>query len=196
VHFDVQSPLLYAGWHTPPTGHPDGEALDIASQILSGGRSGRLYQSLVYEEQKALYAYGGYMELTDAGLFYAVAGARPGVPVGEVEALFMAEIDRVVEEGVSPAEVAQAKRQLEVSLVNGLATNHALASRVGREILAFGRVRPLTERIEAIRRVSPEDVRRVVRTYLQPHLRSVVHVVTPPVEGVGAVDGTDEEVSR
>jgi len=199
VRFDVQSPLLYAGWHTPPTGHPDGEALDVASQILSGGRSGRLYQSLVYEEQKALYAYGGYMELADAGLFYAIAGARPGVAVEEVEALFMAEIDRVSEEGVSAAEVAQAKRQLEVSLVNGLATNHALASRVGREILAFGRVRPLTERIEAIRRVSPEDVRRVVRTYLQPHLRSVVHVVAPPVDGVGAVDGvegTDEEVSR
>ncbi|HPG27776.1 MAG TPA: pitrilysin family protein, partial [Myxococcota bacterium] len=74
VYFDAQIPLLFAGWHTPPTGHPDGEALDIASEILSGGRTGRLYRSLVYEKQKALYAYGGYAEYQDAGVFYAMAG--------------------------------------------------------------------------------------------------------------------------
>jgi len=191
VLFDVKIPLLYAGWHTPPTGHPDGEALDIASEILSGGRTGRLYRSLVYEEEKALYAYGGYMEYTDAGLFYAVAGARPGTTLSQVEALFMAEIERVAEEGVTEAEVAKAKRQMEVSLVNGLSTNHALASRVGREIVAFGRVRPLVERIEAIRAVTPEDVQRVVLTYLQPDARSVVHVVAPPPAAVA-----DEESSQ
>ncbi|MHA7837248.1 MAG: M16 family metallopeptidase, partial [bacterium] len=204
VHHDVKIPLLYAGWHAPASGHPDGEALDVASQILSGGRTGRLYRSLVYEKQKALYAYGGYMELTDAGLFYAVAGARPGTAIDEVETLFMAEIDRLAREGVTPAEVEQARRQLEVSLVNRLSTNHALASRIGREIVAFGRVRPLAERLEALRRVSPEDVQRVVRTYLQPHRRSVVHVVASPDADASdasdasnaAGDAAGEEASR
>jgi zinc protease len=186
VVFDVQIPLLYAGWHTPATGHEDGEALDLASQILSGGRSSRLYRSLVYDEEKALYAYGGYMEFKDAGMFYAIAGARPGVPIAEVESRFMAEIDKVASEGVSEEEVARAKRQMEVSLVRGLATNHALASRVGREMVAFGRVRPLEERIEAIRAVTAEDIQRVVRTYLQPESRSVVHVIAPkPDEKAG-----------
>ena len=177
ILFDVKIPLLYAGWHTPATGHPDGEALDVASQILSGGRSSRLYRSLVYEKEMALYAYGGYMELSDAGMFYAIAGARPGESLDEVEALFMAEIERVATDGVSEEEVARAKRQMEVGLVRGLATNHALASRIGREIVAFGRVRPLEERIDAIRSVTPEDVQRVVRTYLQPESRSVIHVI-------------------
>lgn len=180
VLFDVQIPLLYAGWHTPPSGHPDGEALDLASQILSGGRSSRLYRSLVYEEEKALYAYGGYMEFTDAGMFYAIAGARPGTPLEEVEALFMAEIDRVAKEGVSEDEVARAKRKMEVDLVSGLSTNHALASRIGREIVAFSRVRPLDERIAAIRAVSAEDIQRVVQTYLRDQSRSVIHVIPPP----------------
>jgi predicted Zn-dependent peptidase len=180
VLFDVQIPLLYAGWHTPATGHVDAEALDVASQILSGGRSSRLYRSLVYESEQALYAYGGYMEFDEAGMFYAIAGARPDVPIADVEASFMAEIDRVAREGVSEEEVARAKRQMEVGLVNGLATNHALASRIGREILAFGRVRPLDERIAAIRAVTPDDVQRVVRTYLQPESRSVIHVVSAP----------------
>jgi predicted Zn-dependent peptidase len=180
VHYDVQIPLLYAGWHTPPTGHADGEALDIASQVLSGGRSSRLYRSLVYEKEQALYAHGGYMEHTDAGMFYAIAGARPGVPVAEVESSFMAEIDEIARNGVSEEEVVRAKRQMEVALVNRLATNHALASRIGREIVAFGRVRPLSERIEAIRAVTVEDVQRVVRRYLRRESRSVVRVISPP----------------
>ena len=187
VFFDVKIPLLFAGWHTPPTGHADGEALDVASQILSGGRSSRLYRSLVYEEEKALYAYGGYMEFTDAGMFYAIAGARPGVPLEEVESLFMAEIAGVSTDGVSQEEVDRAKRQMEVGLVSGLSTNHALASRIGREIVAFGRVRPLQERIDAIRAVTVDDVQRVVRTYLQPESRSIINVIAAtPDENSGA----------
>jgi zinc protease len=189
ILFNVKIPLLYAGWHAPPTGHPDGEALDLASQILSGGRSSRLYRSLVYEEEKALYAYGGYMEFTDAGMFYATAGARPGVSLDEVESLFMAEIKKVATAGVSQEEVDRAKRQMEVALVNRLSANHALASRIGREIVAFGRVRPLEERIDAIRAVTADDVQRVVRTYLQPELRSIIHVIAAtPDENSGAED--------
>ncbi|MEZ4278802.1 MAG: pitrilysin family protein [Myxococcota bacterium] len=181
IFFDLNTPILMAGWQAPATGHPDGEALDVASMILSEGRTSRLYRSLVYEQEKALYAVGGYMELNRAGLFYAQAAARPGVSLDEVEALFMAEIDAVATAGVSDEEVARARQQMEVGLVNGLGTNHALAARIGREMVAYGRVRPLDERIRAIRAVTAADVQRVVRTYLKPEARTVVHVVAPPV---------------
>jgi len=193
VHFEANLPLLFAGWHAPPTGHPDGEALDIASQILSGGRTSRLYRSLVYEKEKALYAHGSYWEMADAGLFYASAGARPGVSLDELEALFMAEIDEVARNGVSREEVDRAKRQMEVSLINRFATNHSLASRVGREIVAFGRVRLLSERVAAIRAVTPEDVQRVVATYLTESGQNVIRVVSPPqAPGPGDGDGDGE----
>jgi predicted Zn-dependent peptidase len=83
---------------------------------------------------------------------------------------------------------------MEVSLVSGLATNHALASRIGREIVAFGRVRPLQERIDAIRRVTADDIQRVVRVYLQPESRSVVQVIpeTTIAEPPGQSSGTED----
>lgn len=196
IRFDVQSPILMAGWHAPATGHPDGEALDVASLILSGGRASRLYRSLVYEQEKALYAVGGYMELNRAGLFYAQAQARPGVSIEELERLFMAEIDAVAERGVSEEEVARAKTQMEVDLVDGLATSHALAARIGREMVAYGRVRPLEERIAAIRAVTAEDVRRVVGTYLRSDRRTVVHVIAPPSDAVAAAPRADGEGAR
>jgi zinc protease len=180
VEFEVQSPILLAAWHAPATGHADAEALDVASQILSAGRSSRLYRALVHEAEIALYADGGYWELQKAGLFFASAAARPGSSIAKVEELFLAEIDRIRQEGVSADEVAKAKRQLEVDLVNGLATSNALASRIAIETLSFGYVRSLQERLDAIQAVTPDDVQRVMQHYLTPDQLSVVHVVSPP----------------
>jgi len=182
VHFDLRGPVLAAAWHAPATGHADGEALDVLSQILSDGRSSRLYRSLVHDAEIALSASGGYWEMNDTGAFLAIAGVRPGESIDRVEQLFFAEIERVRREPVHAAELDKAKRQLEVSLVNGLATSHALAARIGGDIATFGRIRPLGERLERIRAVTADDVRRVARTYLVTDQRSVVHVVPPPHE--------------
>ncbi len=83
---------------------------------------------------------------------------------------------------MSEAEVTKAKRQLEVSLINGLATSHSLASRLGQDFTALGRIRSLEERLDAIATVSAADVKRVVSTLLVKEKRSVVHVVPPPAD--------------
>ena len=180
VYFDVRSPILAAAWHAPATGHPDGEALDVASLVLSGGRSSRVYRKLVYDEQVALGAQGAYWELQDAGLFYAFASVRPGADIDEVERLFMAEIARLRDEPVPPAELAKAKRQIQVDLLSGMETANEMASRIAGEYVSFGRIRPVDERLKAYAAVSAEDVQRVARTYLRDDRRSVVHVVPPP----------------
>jgi zinc protease len=186
VHFDLRGPILAAAWHAPATGHPDAEALDVASLILSRGRSSRLYRRLVYSEEQALSAHGAYWELDAAGLFYAFASVRPDAGIERVESLLFDEIARLRDEPVSAFELAKAKRQIEVSLVNGLATNHALASRIASETVSLGRIRPLQERLDAIQAVTADDVRRVAETYLVDDQRTVIHVVPPPSGGSGA----------
>jgi zinc protease len=179
VHFDVRAPILAAGWHAPATGHPDGSALDVLSQILSDGRSSRLYRSLVHGAQQALSAEGGYWELNDAGVFLALASVRPDASIERVEELFFAEIERMKREPVAPEELEKAKRQIEVAFVNGQGTNHALASRIARDFATFGRIRPLSERLGEIEAVTAEDVQRVARAWLRRDQRSVIHVVPP-----------------
>jgi predicted Zn-dependent peptidase len=184
LHFDVQAPLLYAAYHAPRSGHEDSQALDVASAILSVGRSSRLYQRLVDREQIALSAEGYYLEMVDAGMFYASAVARPGVSVARLESAFFSELQRLQRAPVAAAELAKAKRQLEVDLVNGLATAHAIGSRVARETATFGRVIPLEERLEKLRAVTAADVQRVASTYLVPEHRSVVQLLPTEKEGV------------
>jgi zinc protease len=182
IEMPVRGPLVGAAWHAPPSGDPDGDALDVLSAILSAGFSSRLHRRLVYKEQQALSAFGGYWELRRAGLFYAAASVRPGRDVDRVEALLTEEIERLREELASDEEIERARRQLEVGLVAGLGSNHALASHMAEELLTFGRIRPLEERLAAIDAVGAADVRRVARTWLKPEGRSVVQVVARPEE--------------
>jgi zinc protease len=182
VHFDVRAPIIATAWHAPPAGHPDGPALDVLSVILSSGRSSRLYRRLVNDEQVALSASGGYWEMREAGVFYGMVGVRPDATVDRAENLFFEEIDRLHSELVTEAELDKARRGIEVDLVNGLRTNHQLASRVGRDWVSFQRIRPLAELISDIRAVTAADVQRVAREYLKPNLRSVIRLVPPPPE--------------
>jgi predicted Zn-dependent peptidase len=183
VEFDLRSPVLAVAWHAPASGHADAEPLDVLSQILSAGRSSRLYRRLVYQAQLALAAEGAYFEMASAGIFYGFVSVRPEAKVERVEAILFEEIERLFTQPVGAAELEKARRQLEVGLVEGLATSHALAHRIGHDHVTLGRIRPLAERLAAIEAVRAEDVGRVARTYLRPERRSVVRVVPP---GAGA----------
>jgi len=194
VRFDVRSPTVAAAWHAPAAGHPDGPALDVAGQILSSGRSSRLYRRLVYQEQQALAAQGGYWEMKDAGLFFAYASVRPDGSTDRAEALLAEEVNKLRAEPVSDEELEKAKRELEVDLVNDLATTEALAGRIGGDFVTFGRVRSLEERLSALEAVTKGDVQRVATTYLGDDQRSVVRLVPASPGAPGAQKGVHRRV--
>jgi zinc protease len=182
VHFEVAGPIVAMAWHAPATGHADAEALDVASEILSSGRTSRLYRALVYDEPIALGAAGGYWELARAGLFFAWAQVRPDASAATAEARLLREIERLRSEPPSAAELSKAKRSLEVGLIAGQGSSHALASRIAEDWIAFGRIRPLDERLAAIRAVTAADVQRVAKTWIVPDGRSVVQLLPPPAQ--------------
>ena len=180
IHFDVRAPVLVTAWQTPPAGHPDIEALDVIGEILSGGRSSRVYRRLIHDEQIALSAHSGNSELAGAGIFGAYASVRPGESIDRVEASYLEEIARLRDEPVTAGELDKAKRQLEVAMVHSLTTNAAIAHRIGYDVTILGAIRPLEDRLAAIQAVDAADVQRVAQTYLVDEGRNVVHVVPPP----------------
>jgi predicted Zn-dependent peptidase len=180
VHFDVRAPILATAWHTQPAGHPDAEALDVAGEILSGGRSSRIYRRLIHEEQIALSAYGANSEFARAGIFSASASVRPDASIERVEASFLEEIARLRDEPVTVEELDKAKRQIEVSMIHQLTTNADIAGRIGYDVTILGEIRPLEDRLAAIQAVDADDVMRVARLYLADTAGNIVHVVPPP----------------
>lgn len=180
---EAELPVVVAGYHLPNLTHQDSYPLSVLELILSAGKSSRLYKSLVYEKQIALYAGGDYsMVSTDPNMFYLYAASMPGRPIDEVEKALYAEIDRFKSEPVSEKELAKAKNQIEASFILGQDSNFNRAMLLGQyETVASWRL--LDKYLDGIRNVKGEDIMRVAREYFSEDNRTVgVLVPQKPVE--------------
>jgi zinc protease len=77
-HPNTPLPAVVLTYHVPEAGNADIYALQVASNILSGGESSRLYQRLVYDKQIALQAGGQTIVLEDPGVFFFFAILQGG----------------------------------------------------------------------------------------------------------------------
>ena len=177
----VQLPILIAGYKVPPDSSTDTPVLEVANRILSQGESSRIYKKLVYEDQSALFAGGFTLGRKNPGLFYAFAAVKPGKDRQTVESTLFSVIDELGKNGPTVDELTKAKNQAESELVFGLESVEDRASAVGQAALITGNADAASHRIDEVRKVTADDVRRVVAEYLQPKGRTVVWLV--PKEG-------------
>jgi zinc protease len=170
---EAELPYIIIVYHTPGFPHEDSYALDVLNLILSGGKSSRLYRSLVYEKQIALNISANYSSFNrDPYLFFFSATAPPGKEVGELEKLFYEEIEKIKKEKPSGFEVQKAKNQIESSFIMGQDSIFLQAMKYGIfEMLGDWRL--INEYLDGIRKVTPEDVVNVVNKYLHEDNRTV-----------------------
>ncbi|MEK6726475.1 MAG: pitrilysin family protein [Deltaproteobacteria bacterium] len=170
---EAELPVLVAGYHVPALTHKDSYPLSVLELVLSAGKSSRLYKSLVYEKQMALYAGGDYsMVSTDPSMFYLYAASMPGKPLEELEKAIYAEIDKFKTEPVSEKELTKAKNQIESSFIMGQDSNFNRAMLLGQyETVASWKL--LEKYVDEIRKVTAEDVMRVAKQYFYEDNRTV-----------------------
>ncbi len=164
---------VFAGYHTPDLKDKDSFALEVLQGILSSGKSSRLYRSLVYDKQLALYAGGDYDNIaTDPNLFYLYAGVMPGKTTEEVEKALYGEIEKFKTAPVTDEELQKAKNQIEAAFIMGQDSNFYQAMLLGQyETVASWRL--LEKYVDNIRAVTREDIMRVARKYFSEDNRTV-----------------------
>ena len=170
---EAELPYILVAYHTPNFPHDDSYALDVLSLILSAGKSTRLYKSLVYEKKIALDAdseYDGFNR--DPYLFFLDATASPGKDIKDVEKALFAEIENIKQDPPSEQEVQKAKNQIESSFIMEQDSIYMEAMKYGIfEMLGDWKL--INRYLEGIRKVTPEDVTRVAKEYLQEDNRTV-----------------------
>jgi zinc protease len=152
--------------YTEAGGKP-ADALTVLGEILGGGESARLYQALVVQKKLAVSASAGYGPYRGAGSFSIDAEPVDGVSIADVEAAGIAEIRRLLSEGVSAAEVDRVKQRLQASALYSRDSLSGVARIIGASLVAgrsLDEVQAWPERIGA---VTPEDVMAVARQVLK-----------------------------
>jgi zinc protease len=184
--------------HAPEIGHPDLPALIVCDAVLNGakpvgfgsgvylGRSSRLYRALV--EGGVASSAGCYLAPgVDPGLFHFRLMVRDGVSPAEAEARLTQEIERLRTEAPDPVEVDKAIRQSRAQYAYGADGVSSQASALGYYETAVG-YHYLTETLEAVARVTPDDVRAAAEKYLGADNRTVgvFEPTAPAPEGPAA----------
>jgi zinc protease len=183
VKREAQLPYIAMGYRAPNLREPDSYVLLVISAILSGGKSSRLYQSLVREKQLAFGADAEQSLLSrDPSLFYITANPLPGKEVAEVEKALDQEVERLQKELVVEKELEKAKNQLEASFIFGQDSLFYQAMLLAQHEISTT-WKAIDDYLPSIRKVSPEDVRRVAKKYLVPENRTVgILIPLPPRE--------------
>lgn len=177
---DPAQPIYLEGYHRPEITHPDSEVYGAIGVILGGGRTSRLYRSLVRDKQiaanvSAVPSFPGGKYPT---LFVTIVFPSRGHTNVEVRDAVRAEIDRMRTEEVSDLELAMVKARAKTDLVRSLSGSQGLASNLSRYQVLFGDWRALFRSIERLDHVSKADILRVAKDTFTETNRTVGYIET------------------
>ena len=183
VKREAQLPFLIKAFHVPNLREPDSYVLEVIATLLSGGKSSRLYRSLVREKRLVLSIEADHSLLSrDPGLFLIAAEPLPGQDMREVEKGVDQELARLNKEPVAEYELEKAKSQLEASHIFGQDSLFYQAMILARHEIALS-WRAVDDYIRSIREVTPGDIKRVASRYLIQDNQTVATLIPlPPKE--------------
>ena len=115
----VPQSRIFKVWNVPEWGSKEGTDLDLLTDILSSGKTSRLFKRLVYEEQIATNV-SAYVDLKEiAGQFYIDVTAKPGQDLKKIEQIIDEELNKIIAEGPSEKELERVKTQYFSRFIRG-----------------------------------------------------------------------------
>ncbi|MDO4664917.1 MAG: pitrilysin family protein [Actinomycetaceae bacterium] len=157
-----QSHILL-GMRSLPIGHEDGPVATLATTILGGGMSSRLFQEVREKRGLAYSTFAFQSAYSDAGYFGMYAGCSPTV-LGEVEKVMRGELEDMAAGGVSETELSLALGQLKGSTALGLESVSARMNRLGRAEVGRHQLDTFERTMADLTAVTTSDVARYCAT--------------------------------
>jgi predicted Zn-dependent peptidase len=175
VLHDRSQPLYLEGYHRPDYHDKDDNVYDAIADLMSNGRTSRLYRALVRDKKIAAYSAGftGLPGNKYAHLFAFYAFPLPGHKNEEVADAIHSEIERLKKEDISDEELKMIRTRAKASLLRGLDSNEGLASELALYQARYGDWRELFHQVENLDKVSKADIRRVANQTFVPTNRTV-----------------------
>jgi zinc protease len=187
--------ILIEVYPLPKAVDPDVPAIDIMNYILTEGRSSRTYQSMI-ETGIATGIDGGASNLATSGWYEISASTEVGKSLPKVEAAIAKEVKLLQAKGVTPAEVSRAKAQVKSLYLLGNRDINAQAKQLGNDQTTTGDYQFTDKYLAGIERVTPADVQRVAKKYLQPSLKTSGYFQPTQLTGKTAPAGSGKQTSE
>lgn len=165
---------IYLGFRSPPFGTPESDALEVAAQVLAGGRASRLYRRLVRDEKIAQDVTVFNLPLVAGGSFFGGwVTVRPDADRDTCEVGFLEELERLAREPVSEDELARARALIEASELGALSRVEEVADRLSMYAALFDRPELINEQLGRYLAVDAEQLPQAVASVIHTDNRAV-----------------------
>ena len=202
----VPLPRIFFGFRAPSFGDERLDVVDVATQILVGGKGSRLHRRLVRDERIAQDVVGFSLGfVAGASIWAGWATVRPGISIDRVERAFIEELERIGREPITDDELARAKALIETDELSALQRVEERADRLSMCALLFDDPDLVNRMLARYLAVTPERIRAVAGEVFRADNRVVMTYVPalPPAEetpgpldamlpGEGAGEGDEE----
>ena len=177
---DPAQPFYMCGFHIGSWADEDYAVYEAIADIIGQGRTSRLYERLVKQDQTAaqVVSFAGYPSNKYPTLMVFLGIPAKDVTALEIEAAIFEEIQRLVDEGVTQEELDGVKRRAKVNYVRSMQGNLGLARQLAYFQGLQGDWRDMFTQLEAIEAVTLEDVQRVAAEIFVPNNRTVAYIET------------------
>ena len=188
LHEQTQ-PLYLEGYHRPDYRDPDDAVYDAITDLMSEGRTSRLYRALV-RDQKIASASAGFSGLPGnkyPHLFAFYAFPLPGHKPDEMAGPIHAEIEKLKKEDISDDELKMIKTRAKANLIRSLDSNSGLAYELGLNQARYDDWRELFREVDRIDKITKADIRRVANKTFTDNNRTVgiIETTVPAPDDAG-----------
>jgi predicted Zn-dependent peptidase len=185
---EKSQPLYLEGYHRPDYMAKDDAVYDAITDLMSEGRTSRLYRALVRDKKIASFSAGfsGLPGTKYPHLFAFYAFPLPGHTTQEVADAIHVEIERLKKEDISDDELKMIKTRTKANLIRGLGDNEGLATQLATYQTRYGDWRELFRSVDRIDKVTKADIRRVANQTFNDTNRTVGVIET--LTGAGRSD--------
>ena len=176
-YLPAQSGYMLIGFRGAGINNADNYALDVLATILGEGRSSLFYKNIKDRLQLAFSISASNAGFRDDGIFYISANFLPD-KLNKLEAQIFNEIENLQKQGVTDEQVDLAKNVIERDTYYNRESISNIAQEIGYVAVTSGDIKIYDSYVENIKKVSPQDVKRVAVKYLGRD-KSAVSIILP-----------------
>jgi zinc protease len=167
VHKESEVEMIAISFPIPNFQHADQPKLSAISELLSSGKSSRLYRTLVDEKRLVNQIHAYNMETIDPGVFLFLAIANKGITAEKIEKEIWKEIAKLQKNGVKQSELDKIKISTKSDFIYSLESSTSVAELFGG-YLARGDLAPLERYESAINALTSKDIQEMAKHYFNP----------------------------
>ena len=189
---DPSQPVYVEGYHKGAAIDPDEPVFDVISEVLTTGRTSRMYRSLVRDKQiaVAVQSFTGLPGDKYPNLFIVFGVPARGHSNEEIRDAIRAELEKLKTEEISDTELAMVKTRAKADLIRSMDSNMGMAAQLSEYYTLFGDWKDLFKSVELIEKVTKADIKRVASATFVETNRTVGMLETIPAKtGSGETSG-------